>query len=86
MSEAAEVCERRSRDATTEEIGKALHDMCQPLTTLRCRLELAGLVGTEEAYREAVSLGLVECSRVVQAVESMREALMAVREAGEAAD
>jgi signal transduction histidine kinase len=56
-----------------KEIAEVLHDLCQPLTTLRGRLELAGLIGTPEAYREAVELGLVSCVRLVEAVESMRE-------------
>jgi hypothetical protein len=54
-------------------MDQVLHDLCQPLTTLRCRLELAGLIGTVEAYREAVELGLAECVRLVDGVESMRE-------------
>jgi hypothetical protein len=70
----AKVC-----DAEIERIGKALHDLCQPLTTLQCRLELAGLIGTAEAYREAVRLGLVECERLVEAVGAMREIVRAAR-------
>jgi hypothetical protein len=54
-------------------MGMALHDLCQPLTTLQCRLEMAVVVGTPEAYREAVDMGLLECARLVDAVESMRE-------------
>jgi signal transduction histidine kinase len=82
MSEANEVCERRSVDAATDEINMALHEMCQPLTTLQCRLEMAELVGTVEAYREAIDVGLAECSRLVRTVESMRAALRATRQAG----
>lgn len=55
-----------------ERLGKALHDLCQPLTTLQCRLEMAGVIGTNEAYRAAVELGLAECSRLTEAVESLR--------------
>ena len=55
------------------QMGAALHDLCQPLTTLRCRLELAGLTGTPEAYREAVSQGVAECEKLVKVVDSMRE-------------
>jgi hypothetical protein len=62
-----------------ERMGKALHDLCQPLTTLQCRLELAGVVGTAEAYREAVRLGLVECERLAESVSSMREIVRAAR-------
>jgi len=58
-------------------IGTALHDLCQPLTTLQCRLEMAGLVGTPEAYREAVEMGLMECGRLAQVVGSMRDIVRA---------
>jgi hypothetical protein len=61
-------------------MGKALHDLCQPLTTLHCRLELAGMSGTAEGYREAVELGLAECARMVEAVGSMREIVHAAQE------
>ena len=56
-------------------IGIALHDLCQPLTTIQCRLELAGMVGTTQDYREAIALGLRECARLAQSVETMREVL-----------
>jgi signal transduction histidine kinase len=55
------------------QMDRALHDLCQPLTTLRCRLELAGLTGTPESYREAVSRGVTECEKLVKAVDSMQE-------------
>jgi signal transduction histidine kinase len=58
-------------------MGRALHDLCQPLTTLQCRLELATLTGTEQGYREAVDLGLAECARLAEAVGSMREIVRA---------
>jgi len=73
MPEAAAVDEPRSRGEGLKRVGRALHDLCQPLTTLQCRLEMAGIVGTPEAYREAVDLGLTECARLVDAVGSMRE-------------
>jgi hypothetical protein len=62
-----------------QQIDRLLHDLCQPLTTLRCRLELAGLIGTMQAYREAVELGLAECVRLVEGVESMREVVGAAK-------
>ncbi len=73
------------KNAGMEQVGQVLHDLCQPLTTLRCRLELAGLIGTMEAYREAVELGLAECVRLVEGVETMREVVGASREAEELA-
>jgi hypothetical protein len=67
-------------------MSMALHDLCQPLTTLQCRLEMAGVVGTAEAYREAVEMGLVECARLVDAVGSMREVMRAAIRDAAAAD
>jgi signal transduction histidine kinase len=65
------------RDDGMERMGQALHDLCQPLTTLQCRLELAGLLGTAAAYREAVELALAECARLNEMVGSMRELVRA---------
>jgi signal transduction histidine kinase len=64
-------------------LPKALHDLCQPLTTLQCRLEMASVLGTDAAYREAVELGLGECSRLLDAVESMRELVRAAAQGAE---
>ena len=75
MHEAGEVGDARESAGAASDMSKALHDLCQPLTTLQCRLELASVVGTVEAYREAVALGLEECSRLMSAVGSMREIL-----------
>ncbi len=75
MMEQDEACEKRLAGEALEYMGRALHHLCQPLTTLQCRLEIAGLIGTAEAYREAVDLGLAECARLVESVESMREIL-----------
>ncbi len=75
----------REQNKGMEEMGRVLHELCQPLTTLQCRLEMAGLIGTVEGYREAVDHGLAECSRLVQAVGSMREILRLTQQAGEVA-
>jgi hypothetical protein len=63
-------------------IGNALHDLCQPLTTLQCRLEVAKMQGTAEAYREAAELGLAECLRLSEAVGSMRAIVRAASNGG----
>ncbi len=60
-----------------KQLNATLHDLCQPLTTLHCRLELAGLIDTPEGYREAVDLGLADCARLAEVVRSMREILRA---------
>jgi signal transduction histidine kinase len=56
-----------------EQMGRALHELCQPLTTLQCGLELAGLTDTAEGYRMAVDVGLNECARLAERVHQMRE-------------
>ena len=75
----ANPCGESTRNDQMERIAQALHDLCQPLTTLQCRLELAGVVGTDEAHREAVRQGLKECERVVESVGCMRELVRAAR-------
>lgn len=80
MGETGSTCAQKSTGDATEQIAKALHDLCQPLTTLHCRLELAGLSRTAEGYREAVELGLAECARMVEAVGLLREIVQAARE------
>jgi len=72
MRETDNLCERPSRGDGMKKMGMALHDLCQPLTTLQCRLEMAEMTDTPEGYREAVVLGLSECARLVEAVGSMR--------------
>ena len=72
-------CERNVEGEAMEQIGRALHSLCQPLTTLQCRLEMAELLCTMEAYRESVKLGLAECGRLVESVESIRAILRASR-------
>lgn len=59
----------------------ALHDLCQPLTALQCRLALATLVqknGREEEVRElraTVIESLVECERLIGHVRRMQNGL-----------
>ena len=64
-----------------KQMDRALHELCQPLTTLQCGLEVAGMTGTPEAFREAVEMGLTECARLAEMFGSMREILRAARPA-----
>lgn len=66
---------RNSAAETVEQLDLALQNLCQPLTVLRCELELAGVVGTEERFRSALHRALVECVRLTHAVDGMRELL-----------
>lgn len=67
-------------DHLRERIDGLLHDMCQPLTVLQCRLALGELNGRPEAMRVAIGEALNECARLNHAVEEMREALATVNE------
>jgi signal transduction histidine kinase len=54
-------------------IEVALHDFCQPLTVLQCKLEMGLLKGGEEATHAAVIDGLRECKRLNAVVTTMRD-------------
>jgi signal transduction histidine kinase len=60
-------------DATVRRLASALHDLCQPLTALQCRLEIGSLTGTPEGHAEAVREGLRECERLMTRVKAMQE-------------
>ncbi len=60
------------RNAVLSELDRELHDLCQPLTTLQGRLELAQMMGDPESLKEAVDAGLVEAQRLAAAVTRMR--------------
>lgn len=59
-----------------ERIDGMLHDLCQPLTVMQCRLALGQLNGRPEALLAAVGEALGECARMNHAVEAMRGVLM----------
>ena len=42
------------KDCMLQEIESELHDLCQPLTTLQCRLELGLMCGDVASLMEAV--------------------------------
>lgn len=67
-------------DAVTEllrGLERELHDLCQPVTSLQCRLELGRMTGGEEALLEAVDGALEDSARVFAAIARMRERLIA---------
>ncbi len=54
----------------------ALHDLCQPLTALQCRLFLATLVSGEdraEEMEQAVEDALRQCERAIGLVRAMQD-------------
>ena len=52
-----------------------MHDLCQPLATLQCRLEFAQMMGDDAAYRRAVEGALVDCVEVNDRLTTMRSVL-----------
>ena len=69
--------EKRWSEDGMEQMGQALHELCQPLTTVQCRLELAGMIGSDAAYREAVNLALVDFERISEMAIAMRQLMQA---------
>ena len=52
-----------------------LHDLCQPLTALQCRLEVGRLLGDTASMLEALEGGLQEAGRLFEVVVRMRMTL-----------
>ena len=45
-----------AREELVEGIDRLLHELCQPLTVLQCRLAIGELEGEPEAMREAIEM------------------------------
>jgi len=61
------------REETKQELAKGLHDLCQPLTTLQCRLEIAMMDPTPDEMQQAIEDGLAECVKLNAAIRRMQE-------------
>jgi hypothetical protein len=57
-----------------------LHDLCQPLTALQCRLEIGRLQNHEGALAEAVDASLKETRRLFEVIARIRQRLLADEE------
>jgi hypothetical protein len=57
-----------------------LHDLCQPLTVLQCRLEIGRLQNHEGALVEAVDASLQETRRMFEVIARIRQRLLADEE------
>jgi hypothetical protein len=62
--------------ALLREFERDLHDLCQPVTSLHCRLELARLDGGEEALLEATDGALEDARKIFWVIGRMRERLI----------
>jgi hypothetical protein len=62
-----------------EQSNSELHDLCQPLTVLQCRLELGKMLGRTEDFEEAVHGALEETSRMFGIIAVMRQRLLEIQ-------
>ncbi len=72
--------ESGSNASHTDWIREALHDLCQPLTALECRLYLGtmgegGGEATADDMRQTIVEGLAECERLMAQVRMMQDRL-----------
>ena len=63
-------------DDVLDQLHADLHELCQPLTALQCRLEIGQMMGNEEALIEAVDGGLEETRRMFEVIDRMRQRLI----------
>lgn len=66
---------RSESDPMILELRTLLHDLCQPMTALQCRLELARMETEDEAAGRAMDEALAECDRLYSITEKMRHFL-----------
>jgi hypothetical protein len=63
-----------------EQSHAELHDLCQPLTALQCRLELGRMLGNPAALEEAIDGGLEETRRMFEVIALIRQRLLGIEE------
>lgn len=77
------------RNRVIDEIAQALHDMCQPLTALHCRLQIAqkdteaaAPIGDSAIWTDCQR----ECDRLTESVVTMRNLIRQLRVSGQGRD
>ena len=70
-----------AREDVWQGFDRELHDLCQPLTALQCRLELGQMIGDHKALLEAVEGAMQETERMFTAIMRMRARLLKEAEA-----
>jgi hypothetical protein len=63
----------RMYEAVLESVREQIHDISQPVTAILCQLELGRMLGTEEALRDAVIIGVAEAARLSSLVQTLRD-------------
>jgi len=62
-------------DEMLGDLDRELHDLCQPLTALQCRLELAQMMGDAVSLKEAVDEAVDDIQRIFAGIAQMRKRL-----------
>lgn len=72
----------RKDNSDLEQRHAELHDLCQPLTALQCRLEMGHMLGHPGGLKEAVDGSLEETRRMFEVIARIRQRLLADEENG----
>ena len=72
----------RNDNPDFEQRHAELHDLCQPLTALQCRLEMGRMLGQPGSLEEAVDESLEETRRMFEVIARIRQRLFADEEIG----
>ncbi len=72
----------RKDNPDLEQRHAELHDLCQPLTALQCRLEMGRMLGQPGSLEEAVDGSLEETRRMFEVIVRIRQRLLADEESG----
>lgn len=70
----------RKDNLDLEQRHAELHDLCQPLTALQCRLEMGRILGQPGSLEEAVDGSLEETRRMFEVIARIRQRLLAEEE------
>jgi C4-dicarboxylate-specific signal transduction histidine kinase len=69
-----------SNKTALQQMDSDLHDLCQPLTALQCRLEIGKMIGHKGALQEAIDGSLEETQRMFEVIARMRQHLIRAQE------
>lgn len=67
--------ESEERGRLQTDFQRGLHDLCQPLTALQCRLYLGTSEEATDALQQTIRDSLVECERVMLQVRQLQDCM-----------
>ncbi len=71
------------RKDALDQMHADLHDLCQPLTALQCRLEIGRMTCDESALLGTIDGGLEETRRMFEVISRIRRRLLSEEETHE---